>query len=696
MKGQDKFLVEFIDGSRNRFIIPVYQRNYDWKKENCIQLFNDLVKTAKYKKASHFFGSVVYASANNGNRNDYLIIDGQQRLTSVTLILAAIVNLIKEVTILPQNQNLCKYIEETFLLDKFNPAERKMRLKPIKNDCEAFDNIIIGNKDKYNHKSNVTTNYLYFYERIQLQEITLEELSEAIEKLKIIDIFLEKEDEPQSIFESLNSTGLNLEESDKIRNYVLMGLNSDIQEEYYENYWNPIEKLTNFKVSAFVRDYLSLKQGRIPVIDNVHPTFKEFIENPKSPLIVSEVLAEMVSFARINQEFTQATKYAPKICDILKRLAQMDMSIINSFLMAFFKISEDNNEQEDTYIKVLSTIETFIFRRLICSYGTNALNKIFCILHKEILKLKTEDDNYADVMIYILLNKKGSSKYPDDAEFKQALLTRNIYSMNSKNKMYLFNLLENKDSKERFEVIKNMSEGIFSVEHIMPQTLTEQWKKDLGEEYDRIYDEWLNTLANLTLTGYNSKYKNHPFLVKRDTKNGFKDSNLRLNFYVSKCDKWGEAELSTRRDELWLWANDLWKYPDNAFEPVIQFPEIHSLDEDFLFKGKYINSFTFMGTSYKVTTWSEMLVDVTKIIFDIDSAPMYQFIDDSSSDFSARKENWNTKIGEGLYIYNANGTMTKIRILKKIFAKYELDEIELEFGIPIQTEANEIEEVEIT
>ncbi|MBW8333167.1 MAG: DUF262 domain-containing HNH endonuclease family protein [Prolixibacteraceae bacterium] len=690
MKGQDRFLSEFIDGARNRFIIPVYQRNYDWKKDNCVQLFNDLVKTAKYNKSSHFFGSVVYGSANNGNRNDYLIIDGQQRLTSVMLILAAIVNLIKEGIIKPEKQNLCDYIEETFLMDKYNPGERKMRLKPIKNDCHAFDNIIVGNKDNYDHKSNVTTNYLYFYERIQLKEIPLDDLCEAIEKLKIIDIYLEKDDEPQSIFESLNSTGLDLEESDKIRNYVLMGLNADRQEEYYENYWNPIEKLTSFKVSTFVRDYLSLKQGRIPVIDNVHPTFKDFIENPKAPMVVPEVLAEMVTFARINHEFNQATKYSPKICTILKRLAQMDMSVINSYLMAFFKYAEENTEQEDTYLKVLSTIESFIFRRLVCSYGTNALNKIFCTLHKDVLKLKSEYDNYSDVFIYILLNKKSSSKYPDDVEFKQALLTRNIYSMNSKNKMYLFNRLENRDSKEKVEVIKAMTEGTFSVEHIMPQTLTEQWKKDLGEEHDRIYNEWLNTLGNLTLTGYNSKYKNRPFGEKRDIKDGFKDSNLRLNSYLSLCDKWGEAEMTTRRNQLWQLSNDLWKYPATSFEPVVQFPEMRSLDEDFVFKGNKINSFTFLGTQYKVSAWSEMIIEVTKLIYEIDSAPLYQLIDDASLDFLPKQESWNTKIGEGLYLNIANSTMAKIRILKKVFSKYELDESELEFGIPIQSEPVEI------
>jgi len=197
----------------------------------------------------------------------------------------------------------------------------------------------------------------------------------------------------------------------------------------------------------------------------------------------------------------------------------------------------------------------------------------------------------------------------------------------------------------------------------------------------------------LTLTGYNSKYKNRPFIEKRDIKDGFKDSNLRLNGYVARCEKWGEAELSARRDELWLLAKDLWKYPNTSFEPVVLFPEIHSLDEDFIFKGKTINSFTFRGTQYKVYAWSEMLVEVAKLIYEIDPTPLYQLIVEGSSDLISRKESWNTEIGDSLYIYTANDTMTKIRILRKIFSKCEIDESELEFGIPIQQESVEIEEI---
>ena len=425
------------------------------------------------------------------------------------------------------------------------------------------------------------------------------------------------------------------------------------------------------------------------MIDNVHPTFKEFIENPKNPLVVKEVLEEMVGYATIFNDFTQAKKYSPAICAVLKRLAQMDMSIINAYLMAFFKYAADNQETEEFYKKVLLSIESFIFRRLVCSYGTNALSKIFTTLHKDILKLKGENDNYADVMIYILLNKKGSSQFPDDNEFRQSFQTRNIYSMSSKNKMYLFDRLENGDSRERVEVIKSMTEGTFSVEHIMPQTLTEQWKKELGENYEIIYDEWLNTIANLTLTGYNSKYKNRPFTEKRDIKDGFRDSNLRLNSFVLTCDKWGEDELKQRRSLLWSQAESLWKYPTTSFEPKVTLPVIHSLDEDHSFKGMKITSFNFMGTQYKVFTWSEMITEVVKLIYELDPTPLYQLVSDSSYDLMSTPETYNVKIGDDLYLYTANDTMTKIRILKKIFAKYELDESDLEFGIPVQTEIEE-------
>lgn len=265
--------------------------------------------------------------------------------------------------------------------------------------------------------------------------------------------------------------------------------------------------------------------------------------------------------------------------------------------------------------------------------------------------------------------------------------------MSSKNKMYLFDRLENGDSKERVEVIKLMTDGTFSIEHIMPQTLTEQWRKELGDNHENIYDEWLNTIANLTLTGYNSKYKNRPFTEKRDIKDGFRDSNLRLNSYVLTCTKWGEDELKERRSLLWSQAGSLWKYPVTTFEPKVLLPDMHSLDEDHSFKGMKITSFTFMGTQYKVLSWAEMITEVAKLIYELDPAPMYQLVSDSSSDLMSKPETYNVKIGDDLYLYTANDTMTKIRILKKIFSKYELDESELEFGIPVQTETtNEVED----
>ena len=267
-----------MEGARKRFIIPVYQRNYDWKNEHCKQLYNDLIKIVKQKRHSHFFGSIVSVSDTFGKQSEYLIIDGQQRLTTVSLILLAMYKLIITNTIIPQNKNLASQIFEDFLVDKWEPEEKRIKLKPIKNDKTAFEKLF-ENDDELILDSNLTINYNYFYNRIQKEEISIDELYDALFKLEIINILLNKDDNPQLIFESLNSTGLDLSEGDKIRNYILMGLPSRQQNKLYEKYWNKIEKNTSYDVSSFIRDYLSVKQQATPAFRNVYYKFKEYVES---------------------------------------------------------------------------------------------------------------------------------------------------------------------------------------------------------------------------------------------------------------------------------------------------------------------------------------------------------------------------------------------------------------------------------
>ena len=259
MKGSEGKFVYYMKGSDKRFIIPVYQRNYDWKLDNCKQLYNDLVKIIKNNRSSHFFGSLV--SYNSGSDEEYLIIDGQQRLTTVTLLFLAMYNLINKGVLPYKKEDLKERIRDEFLVDRYKPGDTRIKLN--KNDQIAFVKLF-SDPSEHIPGSNVTINYEYFYDRIQQGEISIDDLYEAICRLEFIHIRLERDDNPQLIFESLNSTGLDLSEGDKIRNFILMGLPSDLQESYYENFWNKIEINTKYDVSAFIRDYLSVKQQAIP------------------------------------------------------------------------------------------------------------------------------------------------------------------------------------------------------------------------------------------------------------------------------------------------------------------------------------------------------------------------------------------------------------------------------------------------
>ena len=545
MHGEAKLLLKFLDGSDNRYIIPVYQRNYDWKPKQCEQLFNDLVQIIKKDRKSHFFGSIVTSSANKGGKSDYLVIDGQQRITTISILFTAMVNLMKSGLVEADDKRLAEKIEKKFLVDEYQTEDRKLRLKPIKDDCVSFDKLITNDPTEFVESSNITQNYYYFENRIKKNEISIDDLYEAIFRLEIIDIFLDKEDNPQLIFESLNSTGLDLTEGDKIRNFILMGLDAKTQENYYEQYWNKIEKCTDYNVSGFIRNYLTLIQKKIPNINNVYFTFKEYvldkmdIENEED---CETILKEMLYYAQIYNKIISAENN-PKdvISSILYRLNNIEMTVSYPFLLAMFG---HELRKEITSLDVettLKAIESYIFRRIMCpNYASNALNKVFCNLDSEVMKIKNDnqDVSYSDILIYCLQSRVGAAGFPSDKEFTEALTNRDVYHMYKKNREYLFDRFENGNTIERVNVIEMMENGDLTIEHIMPQTLTEEWKNELGSNYQVIYDQNIHTLKNLTLTGYNSKYSNSIFSEKKTIEKGFKDSGLNLNKSLLEYEHW--------------------------------------------------------------------------------------------------------------------------------------------------------------
>ena len=529
-----------MDGSKKRFIIPVYQRNYDWKTENCKQLYDDLVKVVKNHRNSHFFGSLVSVYESSGRNTEFLVIDGQQRLTTVSLLLLAMYNLISKELVVVEEKTLANQIYEDFLVDKYQPKETRIKLKPVKNDREAFDKLF-NSEDEYIRDSNLTTNYNYFYDRIKKQEVTVDELFDAICKLEIINITLSNDDNPQLIFESLNSTGLDLSEGDKIRNFILMGLPANVQNEYYDKYWNKIEICTKYDVSSFIRDYLSIKQQAIPSQKKVYINFKEFVEYTK--IETEELLKDMLAYAKRYQVLLNGNSVDKILNACIYRLNRLETTVTRPFFLEVLRLFDENKLNINDVSDIFITTENYLFRRNICDLPTNALNKIFLMLHREIIRYDGTDNDYVSKFKYTLLSKKDRARFPNDDEFARDFTERQIYLMNSKNKIYILERIENFGTVEDKDIYGHCDDGTYSIEHIMPQHLTPLWQKELGENYELIHEEWLHRIANLTLTAYNSKYSNSSFVEKKNMQNGFLDSGIRMNTYIAQKDKWTLAEL---------------------------------------------------------------------------------------------------------------------------------------------------------
>lgn len=681
MKGTASYLMKFLDGSQKRFTIPVYQRNYDWKRENCKQLFDDLVSVVKEEKDTHFFGSIVsYAHS----RDEVVLIDGQQRVTTVSLILIAIVNALKKGAITTEDDTLLLRIED-YLVDKYDKTERKVRLKPFRDDCVAFDRLIYNDEADYIPESKVTINYRYFYDRIiNLKELTVDELFQAVGCLEIIDIELEPQhgDNPQLIFESLNSTGLDLSESDKIRNFVLMNLEPDVQENYYDKYWNKIEKCSRDELDGFVRNYLTIKKGVIPTLKGIYPAFKEYTKAQRD---IESILKDMLIYAQAYQAVVTFNVGNDGANEVAKRLDLLDMTVAYPFLMAFVAYAKETELEGKEIFKVFSCVETFIFRRLMCDLPTNALNKIFATLHSSVLKNKRDSDSYSSVMIYLLESRRLSSAFPKDEEFISGFTTKNIYSMRAKNKEYIFERLENGSSKEKNDVVDNMEEGILTIEHIMPQTLTTAWKQALGEDWEAIQERWLHTISNLTLTGYNSNYSNRTFQEKKTMKNGFLDSGIRLNRLVSQFNKWDEEELGLRKAKLSEMALDIWEYPETTFVPEQKEDDIVSLsDDNGVATNRDIQYFIFREERQDVSTWADMLWEMANKLLAINPAILYQEAVGNKNVWFATVATSKSyrRLADGLYFCpSSSSTWNKMAILKNLFRLYGIEEDDLSFGL---------------
>lgn len=687
MTGNGKLLIQFLKNVET-IVIPVYQRNYDWRIEHCQKLFQDLCSTIPTHRM-HFFGGIVSVSDPMGGTFDFLIIDGQQRLTTVSLLVLAMANLIKDGKVTPNDPYLYDTLTKKFLVDDINPHHRKLKLKPIKGDRSAYEKLF-GHEDEYERDSNITQNYLYFYNEIPKSGVSVDDLYYAIQRLQIIDISLTlPDDDPQLVFESLNSTGMDLNEGDKIRNFVLMGQSIPNQDHFYNEYWNHIEKdagataqVGSYDVSPFIRDYLSIQLRRIPSMKDIYPLFKSHAEKWAGNM--EGLLKELRDYARRYNKILYGHKDFPTLLKAsLYRLNHFESSVTRPFLMEVFRIQEDNTITFDQVLAVCRTIEAYLLRRVICDLPSNTLSKVFLTLFGDVKRLDGTFNQFEEKVKYILASKKEKAAFPTDEEFKNGFRTKNIYLMPPRYRSYILERLENGDSKEYKEIYKRLESGEYSIEHIMPQKLTPAWIADLGaDQAEQIHSEWLHRIANLTISAseYNSHYSNATFHEKQNMEKGYKQSGIKMTQRLAQTDSWGLPEMEARCKELTATALSLWPYASTAYTaPEKQYDE-YALDEGVSFTGLNLVKYRFRGVEHTVASWVDMFRDVMTILHR-ENATILNYLADAGENVDlascvGRSEAPfinATKIDEGIYVTTNTSTQSKINLMLKFFELYHED-----------------------
>lgn len=551
-----------------QFIVPIFQRNYSWQKNQYEQLWFDILRASKFKeKQNHFIGSIVYIDMGTpaGRPQQLLLIDGQQRLTTISILLCAIKDYVQKFNLETKLINLAK-IKNQFLYNSDEIYEDRYKLLLNVQDKETYIKLIDNTIFTVNKPAiNIIKCYEFFYERIEdfiKQHGQIDEIYAGIFKLSLVSISLDKDsDNPQMIFESMNSTGKDLSQTDLLRNYLLMDLTPEKQTRLYKTYWKSMEELFGEdiykndvnKFDYFIRDFLTLKRdtGYICKINNVYENFKRYyLDN------------NCEKFAVLKDLFTYAKYYA--CIDLLQEnddelklywqeFKKLDSHVVYPFLL---KLYDDYSRQiliKEDFKKILQVVISYLWRRAICEIPTNSLSKTFATLYQAVDK-----EDYVNSIIKAFVFKSSYKRFPSDYEVREKLQTKDIYHFRLRK--YLLEVLENYYHKEPID----LNTANYTIEHIMPQNIEHNlsWQQMLGEDWQEVHSLYLHTLGNLTITGYNAEMSNKSFVEKVNGESGFKHSHLKLNESIAQSDVWNKKAIQRRTNILTDIILKIWKYPD--------------------------------------------------------------------------------------------------------------------------------------
>ncbi|GLT22954.1 hypothetical protein GCM10007933_24150 [Zoogloea oryzae] len=585
MKATEANLLKFLRKSP-QFVIPIYQRNYSWTAAQCRQLWSDLMRAGRDEKVNaHFIGSIVYVErglSSVTSQEALLVIDGQQRLTTSTLLIAALAKHFETQGLSELLDTFShKKLRNYYLLNPDEEGERHFKLILSETDKDTLLSLLQGAPMPAETSTRITENYALFQELIATHQGELEAICQGLAKLVIVDVSLDRsQDNPQLIFESMNSTGLELSQADLIRNYILMGLEPKLQTELYKTYWRPMEKAFGqaayvVHFDAFMRHYLTTKTGEIPNVREVYVAFKAFARSLTGD--TRDLVADIHAYATYYCAMALGSETNAGLKQAFHDLRELKVDVAYPFLLDVYHDYKQGRVAGDEVVQIVRLVESYVFRRAICAIPTNSLNKTFAGLSRTLKK-----DRYIESVQAAFLILPSYRRFPSNEEFQREIKIRDLYNFRSRS--YWLRRLENFGRKERVLVED------YTVEHILPQNekLSEEWKAELGPEWKRVQQTWLHTLGNLTLTGYNSEYSDSSFKYKQEqieskdgNKIGFKYSPLNLNFGLGEANRWDEAAIQARAERLALKASQTWVMPALDDEVLRQYDPIwRDLDAD--------------------------------------------------------------------------------------------------------------------
>ncbi|SMG34852.1 GmrSD restriction endonuclease domain-containing protein [Dethiosulfovibrio salsuginis] len=615
-----------------QFSTPIYQRTYSWTDKECRQLWEDIIRTGNRDDIpSHFVGSVVYITQNPNETilspSSLLVIDGQQRLTTLTLLLAALADYLnsqpaesKE----PIEGFSPNKIISYYLINKEEEGEKRYKLILTQTDKESLIALLSDKELPKEHSVRIAENFELLKKLIAQEKGKLVTLCKGLAKLMVVEVALNRAyDNPQLIFESMNSTGKELSQADLIRNFVLMGLENNLQADLYDKYWRPME--ISFGQEAyteyfddFMRHYLTLTNGEIPRKGEVYEAFKEYSRSTKvTNGGIASLVAEIRRYSRFFCAMAFDKESDPSLREAFYDLKNLKVDVAYPFLLELYNRYDLGLLSKEDFLTLVRTVESYVFRRVICSIPTNSLNKTLADFAAQAKSF--EGDGLVDFLNAKFHGLVSYKRFPNDEEFRKDISTIDLYNRVRARTTYCLRKLENHRRKEKV----NLEE--YSIEHIMPQnpSLQEQWRSDLGEDWERVHNSWLHTLGNLTLTGYNSEYSDRPFAEKRDMEGGFKDSPLKLNEGLGNTERWNEDTIISRGQRLSDLALKVWPFPETSITFIESPTNAGSKNENYTIESYPYLSFDDNGST---SSTRELFDSIRKEILALDPCVTEHFL----------------------------------------------------------------------